>query len=386
MNFNKLILFIRLLCQNMFLYGYYINAVLLAVSYFLSYIHPDAFILAPLISLIFPLLVAVHLFYLFYFLLRFKIIKSIVSIIIICFFIPTIRNYYNITFNSNKFSTKDSSIFSMMSFNVKLFDLYNWQQNKLTREKIFQYLNTHRADVICFQEFYTSEDSNDFNNLEKIKALFPSYTIHQQYFVTLRRNDHWGLLTLSKFPIVNKGIVDFNNAKNNGCIFTDVIINKDTVRIYNVHLQSYSLFKTQNKKNKEESFFNSLNEQSSGKNFFSKISYSAKLRSRQLDAILRIVHENKYPSIIIGDFNDMPNSYLIRTLHKENFSDAFEKRGNGFGLTFHDKLYGRIDYVMYDKKFQCLSFFTDNENTQHLSDHYPIKAFLKLSTTSESKN
>lgn len=151
---------------------------------------------------------------------------------------------------------------SVLSFNVKLFDLYNWQNNHLTRQKIMEYLKNNPADIMCFQEFYTSEDSNDFNNLQELKKLFPNYYFHSEYFVTLRQNDHWGLLTISRYPIIKTSVIEFNNAKNNGCIISTIAFQKDTIQVINLHLQSYSLFKKKkwrpHQKPDDENFFEAL--------------------------------------------------------------------------------------------------------------------------------
>jgi hypothetical protein len=43
--------------------------------------------------------------------------------------------------------------------------------------------------------------------------------------------------------VVNEGQVPFENEVNNFCIYVDVLVGSDTVRIYNAHLQSFRLNK-----------------------------------------------------------------------------------------------------------------------------------------------
>ena len=50
---------------------------------------------------------------------------------------------------------------------------------------------------------------------------------HVEYTITLHKDDHWGVATFSKFPIVNQGKIVFNTRNNNICIYTDLIINSD---------------------------------------------------------------------------------------------------------------------------------------------------------------
>src|SRR5699024_12182527 len=49
-----------------------------------------------------------------------------------------------------------------------------------------------------------------------------------------------GQAIYSKYPIINKGSLDFPNSGNNA-IFADIVRGSDTVRIYNIHLQSFHI-------------------------------------------------------------------------------------------------------------------------------------------------
>lgn len=307
--------------------------------------------------------------------------KLIIAVIIQAVFFSDIKKFYNISFS--KPSEKEKKTLSVLSFNIKLFDLYNWQNNHLTRKNILDYLKNNPADVICLQEFYTSEDSNDFNNLSELKNIFPNYYFHFEYFVTLRKNDHWGLLTLSKYPIVKKSAVYFNNAKNNGCLYSDILFGDDTIRIFNIHLQSYNFFKKRKWKSNlpqdKDNFIQALDSTYKGKNFFQKFYYNNLLKTQQIESVLEISDVTTYPIIIAGDFNETPHSYIMKKMKDYHFIDAFTEKGNGFGFTYYDKLFVRIDYIFHNTNFVALDFMTENNSqTQHLSDHYPIRSILKL--------
>lgn len=371
----------HILFKKIFQVSFFINILLLFASYYSTYVHPQSFVLLPLLSLMFPVLLFLMFLWIIFFAIFFQFEKLIIAIASLLFFFPQIKEYYNISFS--ELPSHPQNTFSIMSFNVKLFDLYNWQNNHLTRQKIFDYLQKHPADIMCFQEFYTSEDANDFNNLDELKKMFKDYYFHVQYFVTLRKNDHWGLLTMSKFPIANAGVLNFNNAKNNGCIFSDIVIGKDTIRVFNLHLQSFNLYKKKkwkpNQKPDNETFFEALDSTARGKNFIGKIYYNTIIKIQQIESIIEIINHTPYPVLIIGDFNEISNSYLVRLLKKNNFKDAFVQKGNGFGITFYDKIYVRIDYIFCDNKFRVLNFNTENNSeTKHISDHYPIRSMLEL--------
>ena len=44
----------------------------------------------------------------------------------------------------------------LLSWNVRLFDLYNWTSDRSTRDSIFSVLRREDADILCLQEFFHS--------------------------------------------------------------------------------------------------------------------------------------------------------------------------------------------------------------------------------------
>jgi hypothetical protein len=42
----------------------------------------------------------------------------------------------------------------VMSFNVRLFDLYNWTHNEEVKSKIIELIKKQKPDIICFQEYF----------------------------------------------------------------------------------------------------------------------------------------------------------------------------------------------------------------------------------------
>src|SRR5688572_686425 len=98
----------------------------------------------------------------------------------------------------------------VMSFNVRLFDLYNWFRNDQTRKKIFEFLKQESPDIVCFQEYYHSDNKKSvFANNDTLSHILLAPFSHIEYNVTLRKQDHWGIATFSKYPIINKKAVHF---------------------------------------------------------------------------------------------------------------------------------------------------------------------------------
>ena len=201
--------------------------------------------------------------------------------------------------------------------------------------------------------------------------------VHAEYTINLRNTDHWGIATFSKYPIVNKGKLEFTGSVfNNSCIFTDIKINDDTVRVYNIHLQSINFLK------RDYHFMDSVivkdkNQEIKGSKRILKLLKKAYIkRATQTDMVAEHIKNSPYPVIVCGDFNDPPSSYAYHLLSR-NLKDAFRESGSGFGQTYIGGSVPsfRIDYIFHDPKFKAYEFNTIHKR---YSDHRPITCLLDL--------
>jgi endonuclease/exonuclease/phosphatase family metal-dependent hydrolase len=263
--------------------------------------------------------------------------------------------------------------FKILSFNTRLFDLYNWTKRPDTKQRIFELIKTEDPEIVCIQEFYTSETKPGFNNLKDLKTLRKKTYVHAAYTDTTHGNAYWGIATFSKYPIVRQGNILFNEVTNNVCIYSDLKINNDTVRVYNAHFQSNRLrredyeFLGNPKQEKEK-----LN---ASKNILKRIRTGTIKRSKQVDVVAHHMENSPYPVIICGDFNDPPSSYTYNRL-RDNLKDAFVESGFGFGNTYNGLIpLLRIDYILHDKRFNSNDFKIIEED---LSDHFPVSCRLQL--------
>lgn len=348
--------------------------VCLFMAYLARYVSPDNFSYFSFFGLAYPVFFILNLLFVLYWiaLFSYRFVYSLVAVLIGW---PLIFSFVQVDFfQKNKTaSNTDSSFFKVMSYNVRLFDLYNWSHNKETRNKIFDFLLEESPSVMCLQEFY-KEDSEDFKTVDTIVQFHIAKNHHIEYTNSVQNKYHFGIATFTKYPIVAKGRVKFPEANSNICIYTDIKINEDTVRIYNMHLQSIHFGKSDYKyvddliQNKEtEDIENSMNIMRRLKRAFSK-------RSIQADLIDEHMSNCRYPMIVCGDFNDTPSSYAYHTILK-NKKDAFVESGNGFGRTYIGKFPSfRIDYIFYSPSFLSANFRTIRKE---LSDHYPVVCFLK---------
>ncbi len=258
-----------------------------------------------------------------------------------------------------------------------LFDLYNWSKNAQSRNIILTSLSEENPDILCLQEFYTSEQVGDFNNIDTVTNLITAKNHHVEYTTTLRKQDHWGIATFTKYPIIKKGKIEFNTRSNNICIYTDVLIKSDTVRIYNMHLQSISFSKANYKfidAVKQDSV-DAQNEVEESKNILRRIKRAFVKRALQADVIALHIANCKYKVIVCGDFNDTPASYVYNTI-RGDLKDAFIESGSGFEQTYAGKFPRfRIDYILHSEEFTSKNY---HHLPETITDHYPIISYISL--------
>ncbi|MFV9550194.1 endonuclease/exonuclease/phosphatase family protein [Algibacter sp. PT7-4] len=238
----------------------------------------------------------------------------------------------------------------VMNYNVRLFNLYEWIPEKNIETKIIDFIKAESPDVLSIQEYHPHKN---------IDMSFYKYKFEK----LSGKKTKYGQAIFSKFPIINSGSIEFPDTANNA-IFADVLKGKDTIRFYNIHLESLHIdTKVENLK-KEDS-----------ERLFKRIGTSFKMQQFQTELFLMHKKQCNYKMVICGDFNNTAFSYVYRQI-KGNLNDTFKEAGNGFGRTYDFQFFPiRIDFIFADKAFNINGFKAYN---QHFSDHYPIMATLSL--------
>jgi endonuclease/exonuclease/phosphatase family metal-dependent hydrolase len=350
------------------LWLHYFLILSLLISIVSKYISPLLFWLPAFFGLSFPFLFLGNILLVIYWLVQFK--PAIVfGLVALALSLPTAFHFFQISLPHQKQQQKSLKV---TSYNSMLFDLYNWSKNSESRAQILSNLDDINPDIFCVQEFYTSEEKGDFNNTDTIKKLLGTNYHHAEFTTTLRDFDHWGIATFSKFPIINQGKIVFNTRSNNICIFSDIVCGKDTLRVYNIHLQSVSFSKSDNQFLDDViSQKDASDEIANSKNILRRLKRAFIKRTRQVEMIVAHMSTCKYKMLVCGDFNETAASYSYRQLSK-NLNDAFVERGFGLGKTYVGKWpQFRIDYILHDPKLNCAEYYRSLET---FTDHYPITA------------
>ena len=276
-----------------------------------------------------------------------------------------------------KFSfDKQPNTLRVMQWNVTSWD----EQNKKEKESesfrplMMDIVNAQNADVLCFEEFFESKDTNYFtSNISTIKNM--GYPYH--FFVPSvnYKNDYdQGIAIFSKLPIIDTASFSFKrNNHGEHLIYADIKVNDHVFRIFSTHLQSVHFNESEYlslsrlKRARDPGFDET-------KTLISKLKKGYEFRYQQAKLVKQKIAESPYPAIICGDFNDVPNSSTYFNV-RGNLQDAFLEKGFGIGRTFRfisPTL--RIDYILADKKFKVNQF-----QTIHVpySDHYPVETDLQ---------
>jgi endonuclease/exonuclease/phosphatase family metal-dependent hydrolase len=323
-----------------------IVAVLLLLSFALPFLPPKTFALLSVLNLGVSFLIIINVVFFLYWLIRLKK-QLVLSLFVLLVGYFSFGSLYK--FSSFK-KIEDSGNFKVMNFNVRLFNLYDWIPEKGIEDSIIKFVKTEAPDILSIQEYHPHENID----LSFFKYKFEKLS---------GKKTKYGQAIFSQFPIINSGSIEFPDTPNNA-IFVDVIKGKDTIRIYNVHLESLRI------NTKIESLKNENSER-----LFKRVGSTFKKQQFQTELFLMHKKQCHYKMVICGDFNNTAFSYVYRKI-KGDLNDTFKESGNGFGRTYDFKFFPvRIDFIFADDAFNINDFKAYNE---HYSDHFPISTTLSL--------
>ncbi|KYP15443.1 endonuclease/exonuclease/phosphatase family protein [Flavihumibacter sp. CACIAM 22H1] len=284
--------------------------------------------------------------------------------------------------------TKPENSFRVMQWNVERFAQMrpSSRANRNKRKQILSYIRIQDPDILCMQEFFESNDPERF--AENIPFFRDSLGFRYFYYaMDHRRPDtayEHGIAIFSKYPIKKTFRGRYDGPKemkaNESYIYIDLEINGKMIRVFTTHLQSL-LFTGTEFKNLEDIKKGDEKTLTKSVSIFRKFRQAYAFRKDQAHKVRDELNKSPYPVIICGDFNDIPNSYVYRTV-KGNLQDVFTRKGFGVGRTFSSiSPTLRIDYTLVDPMFEVVQ--CRNPHPQ-LSDHFPVITDLRLPDPAEA--
>ncbi len=342
-----------------------IAAVTLLIIFVGRIFEPEKIWYFSLVGLVAPIVYMVAIATTLYWIIRWRWRMFIFMAVFVALGWPHISLYYKMQIGK-KYGTPryERGNIKIISYNTRYFKDELWLND--TTDSIVSLIKRENPDIIAMQEFPKSGDEHDKVLRELSK--YHSAQINGQY------DD--GVICLSKYRIIRSDSISGFCGTAKG-LWADLKVGEDTVRLYNLHLQTTSINTEERDYINKRLFLESADSGriSKFRDMARRLYENSCTRSHQVDILRHDVEHCPYPVIICGDFNDVPMSYAYRTA-ASGLNDTFSEQGNGYVHTFNgffDLL--RIDYILVSKQFETLSY---EVLPIDLSDHYPVMARVKL--------
>lgn len=342
-----------------------VAALLLLVSTLAGTVAPSRIMWPSLLSYAyFPLLLVNVLFILLWLLASSKwFLLSALMILVRAGFVPL---YMQLSANSYPAS---GDTLRIMTYNVhgcygasfvSEMDKHREQVDSNAAE-LLRIIDKEQPDVLNLQEF--SPRANNTVLLDSLTARGYSYSISARPG-TARYNT----VVFSRCRLLEPVYMDSLER-----VAVDVVRNGDTVRVMNLHLESYRL---------DEKDYQLLSATKHGdlpsdsiRSTLGKLKQASLTHEQEWNEVERFLKASPYPCIVTGDFNDTPASYFYQNA-KKYLSDAYRECGKGFCTTYHGKFPAfRIDYVLHSPQLKALSY---KRVKSDISDHYPLFVTLQI--------
>ncbi len=343
-----------------------ILVLMLLLSYLSVYINPSSSSLPALFGLAYPYIAAANLVMVIVWMTRARWYALISAVTLLAGF-GYINNFFRFTGHSGA----EPHHLKFMSYNIRYFNFYEESESGSYR-KMISFLSAEDPDILCLQEYFVKGDPAAGERKLR-EALGGTRYVH---FKLVKRGSttRYGIATISRYPIIARGDV-IHPGSSSLTIYSDIVVDRDTFRIYNNHLQSFRLRPI------EGNLFNEIADyEKKGisthkvRSIYHSLTGGFASRSLQVDRVRRHIETSPYPVIVAGDFNDTPISYTYRVM-RSGLRDAFVDAGFGAGFTYRGNYPpNRIDYILFSDRMECTDF--DVLKVKY-SDHYPIIATFR---------
>ncbi len=315
-------------------------AIAIVFSYISPYVPPSATWIFAAFGLGYPFLLITNVLFVFYWLI-FKPKNALLSLLFICLGYNALVKAVGIN------QVQENPIgFSIMTFNIGKTRV-EFHRKKTRDKKVSafkKFIQKEQPDIICIQERL-------LNHFKYYDQIFEGYNLYP--------SEEVGTAIYSKFPVIKSGNIPFNTFSHNAS-WVDVEIKKKKYRVYCMHLSS----------NRVSNILDDVSEiWDDSKSTFRSYHKHAIARADQLEKVMAHAAQSPHPVILNGDFNDVPQSYVYRTIAKE-YKDAFIECGRGFAQTYNSRFIGlRIDFTFVSNELDVVGHDIVESD---ISDHYPV--------------
>ena len=253
----------------------------------------------------------------------------------------------------HKVGAKKTKSIKVLSFNID-----GSSEDILIRlPNILNLIKNQDPDVVFIAEY----PENYYNTVD---------TLVRKIFDYSTQRDGSGHYFFSKYPLSEQQKL-CNGDKNVGIYSCIMNINRDTVRLYGCHFAS-------NNYTPNERYItpDSINNKNDLITYIKDIQHAYYKRIDEAGILVKQLDDKGEPIIVMGDFNDVSGSAVIKLLEKTGLKDAWWEGGVGYGATIHTPLPYRIDHIMYSSGIELRKI--DVISSEGLSDHDALYAEFGL--------
>lgn len=357
-----------------------IAATLLLISYIAAFIDPQKIWIFAFLGISYPIILIVNLFFMGMWLLMWKK-YFFISLLTILLGWQNLKAIYPFKFHDIPSVPANQGI-KILSYNVHgFYGLDDKRPQTEVRKEITGFIIREKPDILFCQEFLLRGEIVDTVLKFYAGKISLKYYSYKNYDASPSKKRINAIIIFSRYPILKTGYFQ-TPGKNVHGLYADILAEKDTVRLYNLHLASIRFGA------KDYSFYSHLTDpenepegeplKEGSKRMLWKLRKAFITRSIQVNNLMNELKSCRFPVILGGDFNDTPYSYTYHQI-TQKFTDAFIESGDGiFESTYSGKLPSyRIDYIMYSSSFTSTHYQTSNII---FSDHYPVSAVIYLKT------
>src|SRR3989344_274733 len=224
-------------------------------------------------------------------------------------------------------------------------------------EEVIEFLKTANADIVALQE--VSEDER--GNISEINAKKLGYKhVHAVgmnlplKFLPWQRSDDeriikFGNAILSKYKITNSKVIELTEEDKRLIIEADIEVGDKSLHVFSIHL---------------------------------KHTHQKPLELQNLQAENLIKLASKEKTIIMGDFNALPESTVIQKMNQtlqdseiDSLTPTWSVYKEGCTVCLVGDIKHKLDYIFTSKDIKASSFKVHESKS---SDHLPISAVIKL--------
>jgi endonuclease/exonuclease/phosphatase family metal-dependent hydrolase len=300
-----------------------------------------------------PFLIIADVVTLIFWLVRRRWHWALIPLVTILCCIPYMGTLYQ--FRSLNEATNVKTGLKVATYNVFMF---NRETTGFIAQDILSQMKKQKVDVLCMQEY--NEFSGDKKNSDSYKEYFP--------YMAKGRED---MVIYSRHPIKENKTIQFDQT-NNSAMWADIEYNGQTIRVFNVHLETTGFNRTLRKVSKLQMKGVKVEDNAIMEAIFGNYTLGMIARAGQANIVANEQRMSNNPCIVCGDFNDVPYSYVYNTM-LGNMVDGFKECGSGWMYTYRGKKRVRIDYIFHDEALKGLNYYKMDLS---YSDHYPV--FMKF--------